>query len=179
LLADEGSARQRAEEFDRQVVRMLKDLRLPPPKELFQSVREHLQERSNSLRAQVNVQKILRFKPQGTEALIAVGPGIDKGPTETHFTFPSQARLSFAITVREQDGGSRLLSHRYHLEFPPGRGLRFVRFDLNPKVHENPLLEPRSHLHPGFPELRLPFPVLAPLDLLDRIFFVVEPAFAR
>jgi hypothetical protein len=50
-----------------------------------------------------------------------------------------------------------------------------VRFDLNPEPHEDPLFEPRCHLHPGLEGVRLPTPALTLSEVLDRIFFVLEP----
>src|ERR1017187_3895315 len=52
---------------------------------------------------------------------------------------------------------------------------RKPRFDLNDKAHDSPLHEPRCHYHPGVDEVRLPCPVLTPLEVLDRIFLVIEP----
>ena len=49
------------------------------------------------------------------------------------------------------------------------------RFDLNDKAHDSPLHEPRCHYHPGADDVRLPCPALTPLEVLDRIFLVIEP----
>jgi len=49
-----------------------------------------------------------------------------------------------------------------------------LRFDLNDAPHPDPLGEPRCHLHPGVDEIRLPFSLHHPIEILDRIFFVLE-----
>jgi hypothetical protein len=68
-----------------------------------------------------------------------------------------------------------LAAYRFQLNLPDGNSPSFYRFDLNPEAHETPLFEPRCHLHPGLEEVRLPCPVLTPLEVLDRIFLVIEP----
>jgi hypothetical protein len=99
---------------------------------------------------------------------------MDKGPTPQHFHFDSGARLSFGLTLRGVDRGSQIVSFRYHFVFPDGRSPQFLRFDLNDAPRTDPLAEPRCHLHPGLKDVRLPFPLHNPIEILDRIFFVLE-----
>jgi len=68
-----------------------------------------------------------------------------------------------------------LVAYRFHLSLPEGQSPSFYRFDLNDKAHESPLTEPRCHYHPGVDDVRLPCPVLTPLEVFDRIFMVIEP----
>jgi len=86
--------------------------------------------------------------------------------------------LSFGIILRERNGRCSLVSYRFQLNLPEGHLPSFYRFDLNDKTHETPLFEPRCHFHPGLDEVRLPFPALTPLEVLDRIFLVIEPQLA-
>ncbi len=88
--------------------------------------------------------------------------------------FDSGARLSFGLTLQEDGKRSRLVSFRYQYNMPEGKSPSFLRFDLNHAAHENPLMEPLCHLHPGLDEVRLPFSVHHPLEILDRMFFVVD-----
>jgi hypothetical protein len=109
-------------------------------------------------------------------AQIDLGPTIDKGPTADHFRFDSGARLCFGLTLREVERGSQIIAFRYHYQFPDGHSSKFLRFDLNDEPKPDPLAEPRCHLHPGINDVRIPFSVHHPIDILDRIFFVLERA---
>jgi hypothetical protein len=121
--------------------------------------------------------KLKRTEPQRSGFVsIDLGPTIDKEPTPDHFFFDSGARLSVGVTLRENGSGSSLVAFRFHYVLPDNSSLRFLRFDLNEQAHQDPLMEPRCHLHPGLDEVRLPLPVLDPFEVLDRIFFVIEPA---
>lgn len=104
-----------------------------------------------------------------------MGPSIDKGPTDLHFNLESGARLSFGITLREGNGRCSLVAYRFQLNLPETQSPPFYRFDLNEKGHESPLTEPRCHYHLGVEDVRLPCPALTPLDVLDRVFMVIEP----
>jgi hypothetical protein len=46
--------------------------------------------------------------------------------------------------------------------------------DLNKATDQNPLSEPRCHLHPGLEDARIPISLHDPFEILDRIFFVLE-----
>lgn len=176
-----AEATRQAAELDEQLTASVDALLLPRPKDLYRSMCKYLQDRAVEKRLRINLHQLLRLSPGRDRDGVAIelGPPIDKGPTPNHFDFPSGARLSFTVVVREAGPGSRLLGYRFHLRLPPSSPLEFLRFDLTQRVHSDPLEEPRSHLHPGLDHLRLPCPVHSPLALLDRIFFVVEPKFAR
>ena len=82
--------------------------------------------------------------------------------------------------LRFDGEASSLLAYRFYLRLPPSSGLPFFRIDLNlSKGNYDPLDQPRSHLHPGFENVHLPFPVLEPLAVLDRFVHVIEPYFTR
>ncbi|HTV55694.1 MAG TPA: hypothetical protein VMI06_12365 [Terriglobia bacterium] len=66
------------------------------------------------------------------------------------------------------------MSFRYHYHLPVGRSPGYIRFDMNPALHEDPLVEPRRHLHPGLENARIPLSLHHPLEILDRIFFTLE-----
>jgi len=143
--------------------------------EVVSSIRAYLIRRAGEMSLENNPWTSLKFKEASRGVwLIALGPTIDKGDTPDHFHFDSGARLSFGLTLQEDGKRSRLVSFRYQYNMPEGKSPSFLRFDLNHATHENPLMEPLCHLHPGLEEVRLPFSVHHPLEILDRIFFVVD-----
>jgi hypothetical protein len=73
----------------------------------------------------------------------------------------------FTITVAEGRGKALdLLAYTFEVAYPDGHVPEFIRFDLNPPGHPNEAREMRSHMHPGREDLRLPAPVLDPLEAL-------------
>lgn len=152
-------------------------LLLEAPKKVFSRLRAYLFGRTEDMQTWNDVGRKLRKVPNPDGSVsINLGPSIDKGPTPDHFHLDSGARLSFGITLREAGSGSALVAYRFHFCLPADRLPEFLRFDLNPRVHDNPLGEPRCHLHPGLEPVRLPLPALDPFEVLDRVFFVIEPA---
>jgi hypothetical protein len=121
-----------------------------------------------------NAIKLLRVIRDHDLFEIVLGPPIDKGLSDTHYKFDSGARLSFGITLRSEGKQSRLVSYRFHYVFRDGHSPQFIRFDLNPTGREAALQEPRCHLHPGLEKTRLPARVLSPIEILERVFFVLE-----
>jgi hypothetical protein len=149
---------------------------LPPPSELFRILRHYLQQRADEDHPGNNVFGLIRLQRERNKARIHLGPSIDKGPTSTHFRFASGARLSFGVSLRDVRQHSDLVAYRFHMAPPKKSPFLALRFDLNETGHANPLYEPRCHFHLGG-DVRLPCPVLNPLEVLDRIFYVLEPAF--
>ena len=100
------------------------------------------------------------------------GTTFDKGQRDDEFFIRSDgARLSFGVTVAYPRGAEpELLTYRFHLRFPRNSSPAFIRFDLNDESNE-PLIEPRSHLHPGSDDLRLPVPVMTPVEILERLLY--------
>jgi len=167
-------ARKRAEELDSRAHLEIEQLSFGSPRRVFSEIRAYLCRRSEEMNARNNPNQLLKLRQINGVALIALGPTIDKGPSPEHFQFDSGARLSFGLTLRELDRGSQLVSFRYHYHLPESRSPQFFRFDLNKKPHEDPLSEPRCHLHPGLEDVRIPLTLHDPLGVLDRIFFVLE-----
>jgi hypothetical protein len=170
-------ARQRAVTLDSTTHAALTALRLEPPRELFTQIRGYLFRRSQEMmKTENNAYKLLSYRPSKDLAEIELGPTIDKGSTPQHFHFDSGARLSFGLTLREVDGGSEVVSFRYHYALPDGQLPQYLRFDLNKAPHTDPLAEPRCHLHPGINDVRIPFSLHDRFEILDRIFFALEKA---
>ena len=161
-------AKRRALSLDRVLSEQVRQLPSVKPTRVFLRLRAYLEHQGGKLR---------KTGPD-FHGLVSIylGPGIDKGPTTDHFVFDSGAHLSFWLTVRETGSGFSLVAYRFHYSSPAGSSPAFLRFDLNRQAHNDPLTEPRCHLHPGLDDVRLPLPVLDPLEVLDRIFFVIEPA---
>jgi hypothetical protein len=169
---------QRASELDGRLDAERAKLSLPRPDLVFKQLRLYLEDQAKRLRKPQNIVKLVRFCESHDEFVIELGPSFDKGDSETHFHFPSGARLSFGITLRRQGAGGVLIAYRFCLKLPVSSSVDCFLFNLNPMAHTDPLREPRFHVHPGFLHFRIPLPALSPLDVLDRIFFVIEPAFA-
>ena len=168
-------ALRRAAMLDAKMHREAKGHELPLPHAVFSQLRAYLIRRAEGIAAENNVWQLLKFSSAiGGLSYIALGPTFDKGLSPYHFRFDSGARLSFGLTLREDDRLSRLVSARYHYQLPEGQSPAFFRFDLIDAPHENPLLEPCSHLHPGLEHVRLPVAIHDPIEVLDRIFFVIE-----
>lgn len=145
------------------------------PHQVLSQIRAYLIRRSEEINTHNNAIQLLRLRKEGHGlAYIALGPTIDNGPTGSHFYFDSGARLSFGLTLREIGKKSELVSFRFHYERSEGHSPRFFRFDLNEKLHPDPLSEPRCHLHPGLDTVRIPFSLYDPIAVLDQIFFVVD-----
>lgn len=162
---------QRAASLDEKLRSQVDEFHLQPAHEVSSKIRGYLIRRANEISATNNPWNSLKFKKVTNGIwLITLGPTIDKGPTPDHFHFDSGARLSFGLTLREHESGTKLVSFRYHYQLPDGISPHFFRFDLNPSAHENPLTEPLCHLHSGLEDVRLPFSVHDPIEILDRIF---------
>jgi hypothetical protein len=151
------------------------------PRRVFSHLRAYLWEQSQLSGVRNDVYRALKMESQrGDQFLICLGATFVKKPADAPFELGSGARLSFGLTLRETGSRSCVVActFRYYLpsDLPPGRSPEFLRFDLNRESHSDPLAEPRCHLHPGLDEVRLPLPVLDPFEVLDRIFFVIEPA---
>jgi hypothetical protein len=172
-------APERAARLDAELERQAEAIVLPSARDVEAAVRVYLLSRNADAGTGNNVYRDLKVQRDHGPVKITYGPQIDKGPTDSHFRLESGARLSFCIILREGGGRCALVSYRFQLNLPDARSPSFYRFDLNKQAHETPLQEPRSHLHPGHDKIRLPFPPMAPLELLDRIFLVIEPVLVR
>jgi hypothetical protein len=161
--------------LEEQYEEALASLELPSARDVAAQVRTYLQHEDAELSRKNNPLRLVKQTTSKDITSITLGPTIDKGPTDQHFRLESEARLSFGIEIREGRGRRYLVAYRFHLALPDGMSPSFYRFDLNPQAHGSPLSEPRAHYHVGMEEVRLPSPVLNPLEVLDRIFRVIEP----
>lgn len=168
-------ARKRAAALDARIhAEIGKPLRVPAHK-LLSEIRAYLFRRSEEMETSNNPNQLLKFYSQANDlALITLGPSIDKGPDGHYFRFDSGARLSFLVVVRERKKVSELVTFRFHFQLPEGRSPEYFRFDLNEGFHDDPLSEPRCHFHPGLEKARIPLYLHDPVEILDRIFFVLE-----
>jgi hypothetical protein len=168
-------ADERAKTLDGAIKSSLASLRLPSSRDLIAQLRTYLLKMEAEIHKGNNVYRILRKVESRQRVVITLGPTFDDGQTDQHFHLESGARLSFGLTLREANGRCALVAYRFQLNFPEGHAPSFYRFDLNDKGHAKPLLEPRCHIHPGLENVRLPLPALTPVEVLDRIFLVIEP----
>jgi hypothetical protein len=170
-----AGAPQRAKTLDGGLERQLASAVLPSSRDVIAQVRAYLQMQNADSGNKNNVYKIFKTALSQDVTSISMGPSFDKGPTDSHFYLESGSRLSFGITLRESNRRCSLVAYRFQLNLPQAQSPSFYRFDLNDKAHAEPLFEPRCHFHPGLDEVRLPCPALTPLEVLDRIFLVIEP----
>ena len=169
-------AQQRAGALDEKTHAEISARPYPSAREVLSQIRAYLIRRSEEMTQNLNNPiALLKFRQEKNGmALIVLGPTFDKGSTTEHFHFVSGARLSFGVTLRKRGSGSELLSFRFHYHLNAGKSPEYFRFDLNEALHEDPLFEPRCHLHPGLEDVRIPLPIHNPVEILDRIFFVLD-----
>jgi hypothetical protein len=165
----------RARNLDGSLERLLASIVLPSCRDTVAQVRTYLLKQNADMGNRNNVYGILKTGTSRDVVSVWVGPSFDSGPTESHFYLDSGSRLSFGITLRESNSRCSLIAYRFQLNLPEAQSPSFYRFDLNDKAHDFPLFEPRCHLHPSSDEVRLPIHPLTPLEVLDRIFLVIEP----
>ena len=165
----------RAKKLDARYEEAIASLGLPSARDVAAQVRTYLQYQDADLPRKNNALRLVKLTISQGITSITLGPMIDKGPTDQHFYLESESRLSFGIEVRETQGRCSLVAYRFHLSLPDGISPSFYRFDLNPQAHGSPLFEPRAHYHVAMEDIRLPSPVLTPVEVLDRIFQVIEP----
>lgn len=170
-----SGAPERARTLDGGLERLLASINLPSVRDTIAQVRTYLLKQDADLGNRNNVPRILRIVDSHDLVFISLGPSFDKGPTDSHFYLESGSRLSFGITLRVIGRACSLVTYRFQLNLPQSQSPFFYRFDLNDKAHKTPLFEPRCHYHPGKEDVRLPCPPLTPLEILDRIFLVIEP----
>ena len=168
-------AHERAKTLDGGIEQLLAGIALPSLRDSIAQIRTYLLKQDTDLGNRNNVHRILKTVASHDLTFLSVGPSFDKGSTGSHFTLESGSRLSFGITLREGNGRCSLVAYRFQLNLPESQSPSFYRFDLNEKAHKAPLTEPRCHYHPGVDDVRLPCPALSPLDVLGRIFLVIEP----
>jgi hypothetical protein len=173
-----GGAPQRAKALDERIERLLASIILPSSRDAIAHVRTYLLKQNADIGNRNNVYRIFKTATSQNIVSISVGPTFDKGPTDSHFYLESGSRLSLGIFLRESNGRCSLVAYRFQLNLPEPQSPSFYRFDLNEKAHDTPLSEPRCHYHPGTDDIRLPCPALTPLEVLDRIFLVIEPHLA-
>lgn len=167
-------APKRALRLDEKLEADLQAIKLPSFRRVLTDIRVYLLKQNSEVDRRNNVHGILKDDRSGSAHSIWLGPQFDKGPTGSHYFLKSGSRLSFGITLKEESGHCSLIAYRFHLHLATPVGPTFYRFDLNEDQHTTPLHEPRSHLHPCDDDIRLPFPPLQPIEILDRIFQVIE-----
>jgi hypothetical protein len=172
-LAEE--AHKRALELDLLLESQIPSVELGSSVELLRQLRAYLEKQDRVAGTGNNVMKLLKqVTDRSGKAQINLGmPSKDR--SSEAFVLRSGSRLNFGITVQENGNASYLLAYRFQVQLPQGHSPQYLRFELIPKQHDKPLQEARCHLHPGARDMRIPLPVLSPFEILDRVFFVVEP----
>lgn len=178
-MAGPADVLQRAHLLDQKTTEQRELIDLDAPASVFRQIRAYLFAQDRDMATGNDVYNSIKAsKASHGLFVIGYGPQFDKGPDPAQFHFRSGSRLSFGITLEDRNGRSGLVAFRFHLEAPAEiQTPRFLRFELRNKHHDSPLQEPICHVHPGSNHFRLPLPAMSPFDVLDRIFYVVEPAF--
>lgn len=158
----------------------LANIAFPPPHEYFSQTRLYLQRTTDTGRTRNGVHLLSRHSAGNGDTQINAGPTIFREPCDNCIKFKSGAQLSFGVTLGLDGARTTLLAYRFYLSLLPASGLKFVRIDLNArKADYDPLQMPRCHIHPGFENVHIPFPVMSPIEVLDRIVHVIEPHFSK
>jgi hypothetical protein len=170
------AAKARALLFEAAIAQQISDLRISQSHTLRSELRAYLDKQDRTTGKKNDIFKLLKLTPSANGvALINLGtPSLDR--TSDAFILRSGSRLTFGITLRDNAGMASLVSYRFQIQFPEHHSPSYLRFDLIHKQHEAPLREARCHLHPGAGDIRIPTPVLTPIEVLDRIFFAFEPS---
>ncbi len=171
-----AAAEEKARVLDGKIEAQLADIRLSHSRNLLAELRAYLDKQDRSFGVGNNVINQLKMvaDPSGVAQINLGMPSRDR--TSAAFSLRSGSRLTFGITVRDAGAMSSLLSYRFQMQLPERYSPEYLRFDLIPKQHDVPLREARCHLHPGAGDIRLPIPPLSPFEVLDRVFFVIEPS---
>jgi len=169
-------AAERARLRDQQMQAKLDAYRVPPPRELLKQLRAYLLwQRDEEGHRGNQVEAELKSKDSDGRVRISLGPTVDGGFEDHHFGFLSGARLSFGVTVERAGSRSRLISYRFDYRQDKAPQMPFIRFELRETAHHQPLREPIAHFHAGIEDLRLPTEFVNPLEILDLLFFVIDP----
>jgi hypothetical protein len=152
-----------ARSLDDRVADDLDRVELPPAPHFTGQLRFYLQRMTDCGKLLRGARSISQRETAEGYTQIDVGPTIYRATGDDCLILKSGARMSLGITLRIDGSSSRLLAYRFHLELLPSSGLRFVRIDLNaPKSEYDPMHIPRSHIHPGFENVHVPFPAMHP-----------------
>lgn len=111
--------------------------------------------------------RLLKQKKDGTAVYI-------NGATEDDpFVRTSDnAGFNFGVTIAvDPRGHLALVAYRFHVKYVSGCVPSYARIDLNRTAKPDSLFEPQAHVHPGAKDLRLPTPLMHPLELLDYMIY--------
>jgi hypothetical protein len=114
---------------------------------------------------------------QGACCIEGGDPSRPRDPAGSHLRRSDGAWFDFSITVRERGSQLEMLTYRFEIRFPPGMGAPFMRFDHNlpEAIPGKPANEPRSHLHPGHDDLRVPTPQMSPEEVMRILLYELRP----
>lgn len=147
------------------------------PRALFQTMRSHLAKAADDGRITdplAHVLQQVRLTSQREEFTIYGArherANFSRSRAEPHFTRVDGAWFDFLVTGRgTAKGDVEILAYSCEIRFPEHLASfpRFLRYDLNPPLHNNETAGLRCHVHPGHDDLQLAAPFIEPLDILD------------
>jgi hypothetical protein len=144
---------------------------------LFKHIRQYLIQAADDKLlegGQAHVWNVLKFdQRKDGDYFIAVGDvrNFRRDPSLPHFRRTrDQAWFDFQLLLEERTDSVEILSYDFELRLHgAGKQCSFVRFDLNPKKHNNATDGLRSHMHVNSDDdgMSVPAPVMSPYELLD------------
>jgi len=176
-----AKAEERAIQRDALIVKLIEDTDLPKPAAVLTQLRAYLiHQRDVCDHPGNHIEGELKMLKADGKSMLNFGPTIDRGdPTPGHFIFKSGARLSCGITLRQEGAAAQLVSYRFDYRLNEQSEHTVLRFDLIRDRHPSALKEPRVHVHLGTDKLRVPTMLISPFEVLDYLFYVVDPHFGQ
>lgn len=166
-----------ARAFEEELTAQLESLLLPNPNHFKRLLEQQIQELRNQRLIVSKQQSIEKISDEHNNVDLNLGHSMDEIAPPSALRFDTGATLGFIVTLRETQQGANLLSASFNLLLPAGVGLQFIRIHLEGKIPSDPISKSRSHIHPGFQNVHVPFPVMDPRTILDRIAFEFVPKF--
>lgn len=165
-----------ANAYEREIDAQIQALKLPLANQLKRLLEAQVKGFANHYVVQDRGQSKLTRDEHGN-AILDWGHSMDPAAPPDAIRFRSGATLGFIISLREMADSSRLLSASFNLLLPSKVGLEFLRIHIEGKTPGDSVVKSRSHMHPGFQHVHVPFPVMDPRAILDRIAWEFVPKF--
>jgi len=113
------------------------------------------------------------------DLVIVQGPPILKSDSQDQLRFRNRSQLCFSLTLRPTTKSCFLKAATFDLHLPTTSGIRFMKVHIDGEASRDPFTKPRSHLHPGFQHVHVPFPVMDPRAVLDFLIYNIMPRFTQ
>ena len=166
-------------EFEQVIDRHVENLILPSPNQLRRLLDQYLRDLSDKRLINGKPPAFKTYYDKYRNVILDLGHSNNETSESGMLKFSRGAKLGFIVTLQETSDGSRLLAASFNLLLPPTAGINFVRIHLEADTPADPLQKSRCHLHPGFQQVHVPFPIMEPRATLDRLVFELIPKFSQ